>query len=95
VKTTHKSFCRICSAFCALEVEVENGRAITVRGDPSDPIHGGYTCLKGRQIPHQLDAPERLRSAYRRRSDGNFDAISLETALRIGNISSVLRTSDK
>jgi anaerobic selenocysteine-containing dehydrogenase len=79
--STHKSFCRICSAFCALEVDVVEGRVRRVRGDASDPIHGGYTCSKGRQVPHQMNGPERLRSAYRRRADGGFDAIATEMAI--------------
>ena len=48
---TKKSFCRFCHAFCALEVDVEDNKVIEVRGDASDPIYGGYTCIKGRQLP--------------------------------------------
>ncbi|HAF39525.1 MAG TPA: hypothetical protein DCG72_11120, partial [Gammaproteobacteria bacterium] len=47
-KTTHKTFCRFCHAYCAIEVDVEDGKPITVRGDASDPVYGGYTCIKGR-----------------------------------------------
>ena len=51
---TRKSYCRICSAFCAIEARIENGRVTSVRGDASDPVTGGYTCIKGRQLPHQI-----------------------------------------
>ncbi len=76
-----KSFCRICQAFCAVEVEVEDGRVTAVRGDPSDPMTGGYTCMKGRQMPDQLYDPQRLRTCLRRRSSGGFEEISTEQAL--------------
>ena len=51
--TTKKSYCRFCHAYCAIEVDVDDrsGRVLAVRGDTSDPIYGGYTCIKGRQLP--------------------------------------------
>jgi len=50
---TAKSFCRFCHANCAIEVDIEAGRACAVRGDTSDPLFGGYTCMKGRELPAQ------------------------------------------
>jgi anaerobic selenocysteine-containing dehydrogenase len=78
---TGKSYCRICTAFCALEVEIEDGRVTAVRGDRGDPVSGGYTCLKGRQLPHQIHGPERLRRSLRRRPDGSFEPIPTQQAL--------------
>jgi anaerobic selenocysteine-containing dehydrogenase len=40
---TAKSFCRFCHANCAIEVQIEGGRAVSVRGDVDDPLFGGYT----------------------------------------------------
>ena len=51
--TTHKTFCRFCHAYCAIEVDVEDGKPIKVRGDTEDPVYGGYTCLKGRELTEQ------------------------------------------
>ncbi len=80
---TRKSYCRICQAFCAVEVDVdpEAGRLLAVRGDASDPMTGGYTCVKGRQLPDQLADPARLRGSLRRAPDGGFEPIASERAM--------------
>jgi len=80
-RDTRKSYCRICSAFCAIEVDVEEGRVTSVRGDASDPVTAGYTCSKGRQLAHQLHGPGRLRGSMKRGGDGSFEPISVETAM--------------
>ena len=78
---TKKSFCRFCHAFCAIEVDVEENKVIEVRGDTSDPIYGGYTCIKGRHLPDQHNHPERLRTSLKRMPDGSFQPIPSEQAL--------------
>ena len=78
---TRKTFCRFCHANCAIEVDIEGDRAVAVRGDVSDPLFGGYTCMKGRELPAQANHPERLRSSQRRLPDGAFAAISSGDAL--------------
>lgn len=78
---TRKTFCRFCHANCAIEVDIDGDRAVAVRGDVSDPLFGGYTCMKGRELPAQANHPERLRSSQRRSPDGAFAAISSGDAL--------------
>ena len=78
---TRKTFCRFCHANCAIEVDIDGDRAVAVRGDISDPLFGGYTCMKGRELPAQANHPERLRSSQRRLPDGAFAAISSGDAL--------------
>ena len=78
---TKKSFCRFCHAFCAIEVDVEDNKVVEIRGDTSDPIYGGYTCIKGRHLPEQHNHPERLRSSLKRMPDSSFQPISSEQAL--------------
>ena len=78
---TKKSFCRFCHAFCAIEVDVEDNKVIEVRGDTSDPIYGGYTCIKGRHLPEQHNHEERLRTSLKRMPDGSFQPIPSEQAL--------------
>lgn len=78
---TQKSYCRFCHAYCAIEVDTEDGRAVKVRGDASDPVYGGYTCIKGRQLPEVLNHPDRLRSSLKRLPNGRFEEISTEQAL--------------
>ena len=78
---TRKTFCRFCHANCAIEVDIEDDRAVAVRGDVSDPLFGGYTCMKGRELPAQASHPDRLRSSQRRQADGTFVAIPSRAAL--------------
>jgi len=47
---THISMCKVCPAYCPIEVTVENGRAIKVIGDRNSPLYKGYTCPKGRKV---------------------------------------------
>lgn len=78
---TRKTFCRFCHANCAIEVDIEGDRAVAVRGDRSDPLFGGYTCMKGRELPAQANHPDRLLRSQRRTADGSFVAISSREAL--------------
>lgn len=78
---THKSFCRLCHAACAIEVDVHDRRVAEVRGDRLDPLFEGYTCIKGRQLPAQLDDPQRLRAALRRDPYGAMQAVPLAECL--------------
>jgi anaerobic selenocysteine-containing dehydrogenase len=71
---TELSFCRICHAACAVEVDVavelidkvSTRRAVAVRGHRSDPVFEGYTCIKGRQLVEQLDHVERVTQVMQR-----------------------------
>lgn len=88
--TTHRTFCRFCHANCAILVDVDDGRATGVRGDPDDPLYGGYTCIKGRQLAEAHNHPERLRSSLARRN-GTLEPVPTLAALdeiadRIGRI---------
>ncbi len=78
---THKSYCRFCHAYCALEVDVEGGKVVEVRGDPSDPVYGGYTCEKGRELPSALNGPERITASLKRNAKGEFEEIPTAQAL--------------
>ncbi len=77
---THKTFCRFCHANCAMLVDVEDGKVTGVRGDPEDPEFGGYTCIKGRQLPESHNSPDRLIHSLVRR-DGEFVETPMMDAL--------------
>ena len=79
---THKSFCRVCHAACAIEVDIEDRlRVIAIRGDRSDPLFEGYTCIKGRQLPQQHHDPGRLRQTLRRVEGDRFEPVGSGQAL--------------
>lgn len=79
--TTHKTFCRFCHAYCAIEVDVEDGKPIEVRGDVEDPVYGGYTCIKGRQLPEQYTTPARISKSLKRMPNGEFEEIDTNQAM--------------
>lgn len=79
---TKKTFCRICHAACPMEIDVEDGtRIVAVRGDRSDPLFEGYTCIKGRQLADQWHDPGRLRGPLRRSPGGTFETVASSDAL--------------
>ncbi len=79
---TKKTFCRICHAACPMEIDVEDGKTIVaVRGDRSDPLFEGYTCIKGRQLADQFHDPGRLRGPLRKAPSGTFETVASAEAL--------------
>lgn len=86
---THKTFCRFCHANCAMLVEVEDGKVLKVKGDPDDPVYGGYTCLKGRELPDSHNAEHRLTQSLVRDASGEFQPTPMLQAL--GHVSGELR----
>jgi anaerobic selenocysteine-containing dehydrogenase len=72
VVQTHRSFCRFCHAVCGIEVDVEDGRAVAVRGDKDHAVSQGYLCVKGQQLLDQHYHPDRLRGPRKRTADGTF-----------------------
>jgi anaerobic selenocysteine-containing dehydrogenase len=78
---THHSICRFCHAACAILVEVEDGVARKVKGDPNNPVYRGYTCSMGRDLPAQHAHPDRLLHTQKRASDGSFESITSEHAM--------------
>jgi anaerobic selenocysteine-containing dehydrogenase len=77
---TKKSFCRFCHANCAIEVDIEDNRVVAIRGDASNPVFRGYTCVKGRQLPAHTHHEKRLLSSLKKMSDGSFQKISSQQA---------------
>jgi anaerobic selenocysteine-containing dehydrogenase len=75
------SFCRYCSHGCPILVEVQDGRAVSVTGDPSNDVYSGYTCVKGRALPEQHNHPDRLLRSQKRLPDGTFEPIGSEQAM--------------
>jgi anaerobic selenocysteine-containing dehydrogenase len=79
--STHPSICRFCHACCAILVDVEEGRPVRVIGDRSNPVYGGYTCAKGRQLPQQHAHPDRLLHSMKRVAKGRHEPIASEQAM--------------
>jgi anaerobic selenocysteine-containing dehydrogenase len=86
---THKSFCRYCHAMCGIDVDIEAGRVVQVRGDREHAITRGFTCIKGRNLPDQLGSEDRLRGAFARGQDGALAPI--DAAVAQDEVAAVLR----
>lgn len=78
---TRKSTCnRDCPDACGLVAEVENGRILSLRGDPAHPVTRGFLCFRTSRFPALLDAPHRLTRPLLRRN-GRLVEVELEEAL--------------
>lgn len=79
---TVKTFCKICSAYCGIEVDIADEQILEIRGDQSHPMSKGYTCTKGRQWAHQYHNDSRLLTALsREKRDQEFATLDNEQAL--------------
>ncbi len=75
-----------CFGSCSLEVEVEKGKVVKVKGNRNSPVNQGRICLKGKNYPNMVYGPERLLYPLQRigkRGKGEFKRISWEQALDI------------
>ncbi len=77
---TKKTFCRFCTSCCAMEIDLEDGKPVALRADPTDPMSGGYSCLRGRELLTMHSHPDRVRGALKRQ-DGAFVQIPMHQAL--------------
>jgi anaerobic selenocysteine-containing dehydrogenase len=75
-----RSFCRICTTVCGIEVDVEGDRVVRARGDTTHPFSKGYTCPKGRALPELHHHPDRVERPMMRIGD-RLDACSWSDAL--------------
>lgn len=86
------SACRICSGYCGLNFEVEDGQIVSATPDKNDPVSRGHVCIKGVEHIDLLARPNgRLRSSLRRKESGYFEPITKqevvdEVAVRLQNI---------
>ena len=86
---THASICRLCLAYCPIEVEVEDGRAVKVSGDRGGTPWNGYICPKGRALPEQHNSPRRLLRPLARSADGQ--AVPIDSPRAVVEVSEKLR----
>jgi len=80
--TWSKAPCRFCGTGCGVEVGVEDGKVLAVRGDEASPVNRGLLCVKGYHLPGILYGKDRLTSPLRRKADGRgWEKISWDDAL--------------
>lgn len=76
------TFCRNCEAFCGLEVEVQNGRAVKILPDRTNPASRGHACIKGTAALGLIYDEDRLTRPMRRTgAPGQFEPVGWDEAL--------------
>ena len=77
--------CILCECNCGIEVQLggKDGRhLVKVRGDDAHPASKGYACEKAHRLDFYQNGPHRLTKPLRRRSDGSFEEIDWDTAIK-------------
>ncbi len=77
----HQTACILCSINCGIEVKVQDGHFVRIRGDKAHPISQGYTCEKALRLDHYQNTRDRLTSPLRRRPDGTYEEIDWDSAI--------------
>ena len=75
-----KTICNLCNNFCGLDVHVEDGRIVRVRGMAEHPLH--TLCVKPQGLVDLVYSKERITSPLRRVNRG-WEEISWDEALDI------------
>jgi anaerobic selenocysteine-containing dehydrogenase len=73
-----------CPDMCSLLVEVEDGRALRVKGDPEQAYTAGFACAKVNRDAELVHSPARLQTPLRRmgpKGSGQFAPITWDAAL--------------
>jgi len=66
ITDTKFNFCGICSANCAMIVDIADDKAWRIRGNPDDQVAEGYLCVKGYSALKDLYDPDRLKQPMKR-----------------------------
>ena len=82
--------CQGCTQWCAIQIFVQDGRAVRVRGNPLSKTNNGYVCPRGHMIPQQTYDPDRIKVPMKRTNlrkgrgiDPGFVPITWDEALDI------------
>ena len=73
-----------CPDTCVMKVEVEDGRAVSLGGDPDHAFTQGFLCAKVNHYLERVYSPDRLLHPMKRvgrKGEGRFERISWDEAL--------------
>jgi anaerobic selenocysteine-containing dehydrogenase len=60
------STCQGCTTWCPIEIFVQEGRAVRVRGNQLSKANSGYVCPRGHLILQQIYDPDRIKVPMKR-----------------------------
>lgn len=66
----HYRTCPLCEAMCGLAITHAEGRILSIRGDPADPLSAGHICPKAVALQDIHSDPARLRAPLKRTAAG-------------------------
>src|SRR3989338_1027819 len=58
--------CQGCTQWCAIQIFVQDGRAVSVRGNPLSKTNHGFVCPRAHLIPQQTYDPDRIKVPMKR-----------------------------
>ena len=58
--------CQGCTQWCAIQIYVQEGRAVRVRGNPLSKTNHGNVCPRGHLIPQATYDPDRIKTPMKR-----------------------------
>lgn len=87
---TVKTFCRICLAFCGLDVTTDGTSVTNISPDQTHPYNSQDFCIKGRSANVLRDHPKRLTAPMKRVGDryveSTYDEAIQDIAARLNRI---------
>ncbi|MDT4967939.1 MAG: hypothetical protein QOJ64_2676, partial [Acidobacteriota bacterium] len=66
----HYRACNLCEAICGIEISLQAGEHLDIRGDKDDPFSHGYICPKASALQDIHYDKDRLKHPVRRTSNG-------------------------
>jgi molybdopterin-containing oxidoreductase family iron-sulfur binding subunit len=92
VSNHYATTCRECAAGCGVIVEVRDGRAIKVEGNPEHPVNQGALCARGQSALQGLYNPDRFRGPMKREGEAlvptTWDDAIQTLAQKLGEVKS-------
>lgn len=86
----HYRSCNLCEAICGIEIEHENGKVLSIKGDKNDPFSRGHICPKALALKDIYEDVNRLKRPVKRFGDNwreiSWDEAFDEIAAKIGAI---------
>jgi anaerobic selenocysteine-containing dehydrogenase len=77
----HLYTCPLCEAMCGLEIQVNDGRVASIRGNRDDTWSHGHLCPKGATLGAVHEDPDRIRRPMIK-VDGQWQEVSWDAAFR-------------
>lgn len=62
----HFRTCNLCEAICGIEIEHENGKILSIKGDKDDPFSRGHICPKALALKEVYEDANRLKTPVKR-----------------------------